>query len=208
MNKFKIIGLLIWTALSCSLTAQSEASTKILVKTNPLRFIYGLNGELTFQTKQRHLISLTYQDHQRDFFTIIRDPIAGLPTLPYLENANGYTGYISYQFPIGDPSEVKLWAGPKLGQKEVSHFSSSSDLSGLNNTVFIDQRNRYYLAQLTLRNNIGQFVIEAYIHAGLVNIQWEGTFFDNDGNIDYIDDDWENYWLPHGLFGFSVGYEF
>lgn len=128
--------------------------------------------------------------------------------MPHLEDANGYTAYASFQFPVSKPSEVLLWAGPKLGLKEITHFSTGSSLSGSNQSVLIDQLNRYYLAQLTLRNYMGPFIIEASIHAGLVNIQWEATFFHSDGSVDYIDDDWSNYWLPHGLLGFSVGYEF
>ena len=173
-------------------------------KTNPG---YSLKPTLCATSQNRYLFTFSYQDHNRDFFTVIQDPIAGLPSTPYLQAANGYTAYASFQLPVSKPSEVLFWAGPKLGLKEVTHFSSSSKLSGSNKMVAIDQLNRYYLAQLTLRNYIGRFILEAYLHAGLVNIQWEATFYHPDGRVDYVDDDWSNYW-PHGLLGFSVGYEF
>jgi hypothetical protein len=185
----------------------AQHSQGVSVKTYPLRFVYGFNAELTYWAKNDNLVSVLYQNHQKDYFTLPGYSF-DFNSLPSLEPADGFTGYLSYLFHLSHSGQVSFFMGPSLGLKQVEGKTTESNINGPTRDVLIDQQNAYYLGRFMLRVPIESFFLEAYFQFGAVNIQWEATYFNPDGTVHFVDDSYQNYWLPHVLGGIALGYHF
>lgn len=198
MYKFVLLLGLICTGLGAT------AQTGISIETFPMRYVYGFNGQINYETKGRHLISLFYQNHTHDFFSLPDMEVSG-NTWPVYADAQGHTYFVSFQFPLDDAGNGRFWYGPKVGRKEVFGTTTTTNFQGTERDVLIDQTNNYILGQFTFRYHIQSFFIGGYLHAGLVNIRWEDTRINPDGSIHYVGNGWDHLWLPHGLLGVSLG---
>lgn len=194
----------IWLAIISCMGFSGIAQTGLSVETFPMRYIYGVNGQLNYETKGRHLISVFYQNHTRDFFSVPDVEVSG-SSWPEYSDAQGHAVFVSFQFPLDDAGNSRFWYGPKVGTKEVFGTTTITNFQGVVRDVLIDQTNNYILAQFTFRHNINSFFIGGYLHAGLVNIRWEDTRINPDGSIHSVGYGWDHLWLPHGLLGVSLG---
>ncbi len=189
------------------LSIRASAQTNLSLETAPFRFVYGVNAQLNFELPGRQLISVQYQDHQRDYFSIpsVSDDIN---LLPQLYEASGSTCFISFMLPLENAGKARFWYGPKFGQKHLKGFAKSVNFQGIERSVKIDQRNNYYLGQFVLQYSLGSFYLGGYLHLGVVHIRWEDQRFNPDGSLYLTGDGWDNLWSPHALGGISVGARF
>ncbi len=204
MGNYRLLLPLLLLLFDAPLRGQTEeAARTFMLKTYPLRYLYGLNLEGTYIHSNFHQISLFYQNHQRDWIST-RQPLdeLGFSLIPKLLPSEGHCFYFSYQFPV---DKKNIWVGPKIGAKSVFAIDSFSSHDGSKNEVWVDQDNRYLLCQLTLRNRLKGFIFEAYLHTGLVQISKSETFFRN-GVERYTRE--ATLYLPHILAGFSLGWGF
>lgn len=191
----------------CSLSFTGFGQTGLSLETFPIRYIYGFNAQLNFETNGRHLISVMYQNHTRDFFVVPDLEVSG-SSVPVLADAQGHTYFVSFQFPLDNAGNTQFWYGPKIGRKEVFGTTTNFNFQGIERDVLINQENNYFVAQFTVRHNIHSFFIGGYMHAGLVNIRWQDTRINPDGTIHSIGNGWDHFWVPHGLMGISAGVSF
>lgn len=173
----------------------------VVIKTYPLRYIYGPNGEITFVQEDGQQITLMYQYHQRDFFSIHADnDQLGFSLIPRLLDGGGYTSYLSYLFPVG---EGHFALGPKFGYKNVFGIPRDSSAYSEGWPDFVHQQNGYALFNMILRNQDEGFIFEGYFQVGLVGIKRERYRIEN--RELYLEEDLPIFILPHILVGFSVG---
>lgn len=170
----------------------------LLVSTYPIRFIYGPNLQMTGLFSNGHQVTLHYQFHQRDFFSVRQSSdVLGLTAIPRLLDADGYTLYASYLFPA---TINQTWLGPKLGIKKVDGYMDEDE----GYPDLINQTNLYALINWVYRTKNQGLFMELYAHAGLVFIKRQESEYRN--NQRYYSNQYPWYVLPHILVGCSVGF--
>lgn len=193
---------------SFSLMAQEEGEweppahqPRLLIKTYPIRYVYGPNAEITYVHEADQQITFMYQYHHRDFFSIHADnDMLGFSLIPRLLSGGGYTAYLSYLFKVG---QGNFYIGPKLGYKNV--FGQPRDSTAFTDgwPDFVHQENAYALFNMVLRNQNEGFIFEGYMQIGAVGIKREHYMFENAELI--LEEDLRAFVVPHILIGFSVG---
>lgn len=196
----RLLTLLLFIFTTGIIPAQEpreENGFSFMISSYPLRYIYGPNVQLTALLPNNHQVTVHYQFHHRDFFSVRQsDDVLGLSAIPRLIRADGYTVYASYLFPTG---MSQTWLGPKFGMKRIDGFMPEEE----GYPDLIHQINHYALVNWVYRTRNHGFFLELYAQAGVVLIQRAESEFINNQLDSYKE--YPGYLLPHILVGFSLG---
>lgn len=201
----KTLSLLIFVIIfSNRASAQEEENepplATVVVKTYPLRYLYGVNAGIDLRITERFWIGAILQHHQRDILFLKHN----LP-FPGLYDVDGYAMTLRFVF----QSDDVFFHGPELGIKRIL----GTDLKQHNDFEPVFENRKEIQAHLAytlgLRKQTRGLGMELYATGGLKFKQFHREFFrDRDGQMESLYGGLESFneFWPYVLAGLAFSF--